>query len=393
MNYDIDNIDNEESLHLLVNSNLQDLMVPLQILYPSNNNNKSNDNVDDECSCCTLTNIDEFNKRLNNNNEISFHDDDDDDDKIIGIKDDLKKSPLFTNTLLNNNDLLHEDQKIFEFDPINIKNNTFDEEEPELINVEDLTEWIDDSNISTPYEEDIEDIEFLKDNIDILTEWMIDDSNNSAPHTKDIEVVEFSKNNDEEGSSTNRISTEPIIEPIPIFSYDSQKTLKDDNNVMKEDPPHAFNQRKENMYTTTDDNLVYPINNNIEVDDDDTTRVSQMNIKQRLQEEEDSYSETITSTSVTSSFPKSSLQDQQQEKLSSSLSKISNLGSYNYQTENNKSIVRKIQESKKRLEVLRLQNTFILNSDLFSYNNRKRSRSPQIAKSFFEPYIGINIVV
>merc|ERR1711983_742866 len=70
--------------------------------------------------------------------------------------------------------------------------------------------------------------------------------------------------------------------------------------------------------------------------------------------------------------------------LSSLLSKTNDQVFGQYQKEN-KSITRKIQESKKRLEILRLQNTFILNSDILTgnrisssrINNRKRSWSQQ----------------
>merc|ERR1711884_300541 len=138
---------------------------------------------------------------------------------------------------------------------------------------------IDDSNSSTPYEQEIEAEEFLKDNIEFLTEWMVDDSNNRTPCTKDIEVVQLSKNKDEEDSSMNRVSTVSIIEPTLVLSHDSQTALKDDKNKMKEDPPRIINQTKENRYTNSDDT--------IKVDDDYTTCATQMNKKQGRKEKED----------------------------------------------------------------------------------------------------------
>merc|ERR1711862_556420 len=77
-----------------------------------------------------------------------------------------------------------------------------------------------------------------------------------------------------------------------------------------------------------------------------------------------------------STWAPASLQQNQKQNLSSSFSKDNLLDNF-YRLKSNESIVRKIQESKKRLEVLRLQNTFLLNSDLLSgnYNTNNRKRS------------------
>merc|ERR1711983_411740 len=90
--------------------------------------------------------------------------------------------------------------------------------------------------------------------------------------------------------------------------------------------------------------------------------------------DDDTEGNTMKSTKVASSFPEKPLNDQKEQKDSCSLiSKINNLGGHN-ETENNKSIVRKTQESKKRLQALRLLNTFLLNSDLLTGSSCKNSK-------------------
>lgn len=286
--------DVEASLDFLVNSNLQDLTVSLQILYPSTKNGNSDD-VCDDCSCCELISIDEFMKWINNNNkEISFHED---------------------------GGLSHQGQA------------TSIENEPGVRNGEYLAKFMighsNNSNIS-PCAEEIEAIEFLRNNIEDLAEWLVDDKSNS-PCTKDIGIGE--------DSSASVVSMESI-EPIPIFS--SGAKLKDDSTFIKvEDPLCIFN-------TATGDNLVYSACNNFN-DNDAAKKIIQGNKEQRGQEET-LFSET-----------------QQQNLSSSASSKINNqvFGNCDQAEENNnRSIMRKIIESKRRIEILRLQNTVLLNSDI-----------------------------
>jgi len=183
-------------------------------------------------------------------------------------------------------------------------------------------------NIS-PCAEEIEAIEFLRNNIEDLAEWLVDDKSNS-PCTKDIGIGE--------DSSASVVSMESI-EPIPIFS--SGAKLKDDSTFIKvEDPLCIFN-------TATGDNLVYSACNNFN-DNDAAKKIIQGNKEQRGQEET-LFSET-----------------QQQNLSSSSSSKINNqvFGCDQAEENNNRSIMRKIIESKRRIEILRLQNTVLLNSDI-----------------------------
>merc|ERR1711997_342774 len=168
--------------------------------------------------------------------------------------------------------------------------------------------------------------------------------------------------------SASVISTESMIEPRLVISRD-RIALKNDSNIIKEeDPLNVFNQERNKKCSTGDNNLVYPIH--IKVDDNNhtTTRITQINEKQ-LRQEEDNLCSAV---------------QHRQLNLSSLLSKTNNQVFGHYQKEN-KSITRKIQESKKRLEILRLQNTFILNIDILTgnrisssrSNNRKRSWSQQ----------------
>jgi len=279
--------DVEASLDFLVNSNLQDLTVSLQILYPSTKNGNSDD-VCDGCSCCELISIDEFMKWINNNNkEISFHED---------------------------GGLSHQGQA------------TSIENEPGVRNGEYLAKFMighsNNSNIS-PWVEEIEAIEFLRNNIEDLAEWLVDDKSNS-PCTSDIGIGE--------DSSACLLSMESI-EPIPIFS--SGAKLKDDSDFIKVAYPLCM------FNAATGDK--------VDSDNDAAKNYIQENKEQRKQEET-LFSET-----------------QQQNLSSSASSKINNqVFGYCDQAEenNNRSIFRKIKESKRRIEILRLQNTVLLNSDI-----------------------------
>merc|ERR1712060_941173 len=179
-------------------------------------------------------------------------------------------------------------------------------------------------------------------------------------------------NNIGQDSSASVISTESMIEPRSAFSRD-RIALKNDSNVIKEeDPLNAFNQEINKKCSTGDNNLVYPIH--IKVDDNNhtTTRITQINEKQ-LRQEEDNLCSAV---------------QHRQLNLSSLLSKTNKQVFGHYQTE-------------KRLEILRLQNTFILNSDILTgnrisssrINNRKRSWSQQQQmQCIFEPYIRRNVM-
>merc|ERR1712060_76346 len=190
-------------------------------------------------------------------------------------------------------------------------------------------------------------------------------------------------NNIGQDSSASVISTWAMIEPRSAFSRD-RIALKNDSNIIKEeDPLNVFNQERNKKCSTGDNNLVYPIH--IKVDDHNhtTTRITQICEKQ-LRQEEDNLCSAVQHRQLNLSL----------------LSKTNNQVFGHYQKEN-KSITRKIQESKKRLEILRLQNTFILNSDILTgnrisssrINNRKRSWSQQQQmQCTFEPYIRRNVM-
>merc|ERR1711982_221430 len=128
------------------------------------------------------------------------------------------------------------------------------------------------------------------------------------------------------------------------------------------------NQERNKKCSTGDNNLVYPIHFKVSDSNHTTARITQICEKQ-LRQEEDNFCSAV---------------QHRQLNLSSLLSKTNDQVFGQYQKEKN-SITRKIQESKKRLEILRLQNTFILNSDILTgnrigssrSNNRKRSWSQQ----------------